>query len=193
EPRKLRQEESMADAGTKLTPQQKIEMARKAIDGISRGDVNPERFSGDAVMRGSLMGEVRGRDAVVAALKKMPTMFEEFRQAPHAILADNDHIVALINLKVKSGGKTIEAQQVLQPPTQAAAPTELASSAAGWSAAGGAVRPALPADIQKAQKRVRQAWQFIAFIGALSVVAGTVAELGNIDLLQNYFDWYSVA
>jgi len=103
----------MADAGTKLTPQQKIEMARKAIDGISRGDVNPERFSGDAVMRGSLMGEVRGRDAVVAALKKMPTMFEEFRQEPHAILADNDHIVALINLKVKSGGKTIEAQQVL--------------------------------------------------------------------------------
>ena len=103
----------MADAGTKLTPQQKIEMARKAIDGISRGDVNPERFSGDAVMRGSLMGEVRGRDAVVAALKKMPTMFEEFRQAPHAILADNDHIVALINLKVKSGGNTIEAQQVL--------------------------------------------------------------------------------
>jgi len=103
----------MADAGTKLTPQQKIEMARKAIDGISRGDVNPERFSRDAVMRGSLMGEVRGRDAVVAALKKMPTMFEEFRQEPHAILADNDHIVALINLKVKSGGKTIEAQQVL--------------------------------------------------------------------------------
>ena len=83
--------------------------------------------------------------------------------------------------------------QVWQPPTQASAPTELASSAASWSAAGGAVRPALPADIQKAQKRVRQAWQFIAFIGALSVIAGTVAELGNIDLLQNYFDWYSVA
>ena len=74
--------------------------------------------------------------------------------------------------------------QVWQPPTQASAPTELASSAASWSAAGGAVRPALPADIQKAQKRVRQAWQFIAFIGALSVIAGMVAELGNIDLLQ---------
>jgi len=55
------------------------------------------------------------------------------------------------------------------------------------------VRPALPAEVQKAQKRVRHAWQFIAFIGALSVVAGAVAELANIDLLQNYFDWYSVA
>ena len=103
----------MAQSGTKLTPPQKIEMARKAIEAGSRGDVNPEGFSPDAVMRGSLVGEARGRDAVVAALKKMPTMFEEFRQEPHAILADNDHIVALINLKVKSGGKTIEAQQVL--------------------------------------------------------------------------------
>jgi len=103
----------MADAGTKLTPQQKIEMARKAIEGTSRGEVNPEGFSGNAVMRGSLMGEIRGRDAVVAALKKVPAMFEEFRQEPHAILADNEHVVALINLKVKSRGKTVEAQQVM--------------------------------------------------------------------------------
>ena len=103
----------MADAGTKLTPQQKIEMARKAIEGTSRGEVNPEGFAREAVMRGSLMGEIKGRDGVVAALKKIPTMFEEFRQQPHAILADNDHVVALINLKVKSGGKTVEAQQVM--------------------------------------------------------------------------------
>src|SRR6184192_3267299 len=103
----------MAQSGTKLTPPQKIEMARKAIEAGSRGDVSPEGFSQDAVMRGSLVGEARGRDAVVAALKKIPTMFEEFRQQPHAILADNDHVVALINLKVKSGGQTIEAQQVL--------------------------------------------------------------------------------
>ena len=97
----------MAEARTKLTPQQKIEMARKALDEGSRGNVNPEGFARDAVMRGSLVPEVRGRDAVVAALKKAPTMFEEFRQEPHAILADNDHVVALINLKVKSRGRTI--------------------------------------------------------------------------------------
>ena len=83
--------------------------------------------------------------------------------------------------------------QVWQPPTQAPAPTELASSAASWATSGGAVGSAFPADIQKAQKRVRRVWQFITFIGALSVVAGTVAELGNVDLLQSYFDWYSVA
>ena len=103
----------MADAGTKLTPQQKIEMARKALEDGNRGNVNPEGFAPNAVMRGSLVPEVRGRDAVVAALKKAPTMFEEFHQEAHAILADNDHVVALINLRVKARGKTVEAQQVL--------------------------------------------------------------------------------
>lgn len=80
----------MADAGTKLTPQQKIEMARKALEDGNRGNVNPEGFAPNAVMRGSLVPEVRGRDAVVAALKKAPTMFEEFHREAHAILADND-------------------------------------------------------------------------------------------------------
>ena len=91
-------------------------------------------------------------------------------------------------------GAVAPAQQppVWQPPPQVSDPTELASAAAGWAATGGAMRPALPADIEKAQKRVRHAWQFIAFIGALSIVLGAVAELGNIDLLQSYFDWYSV-
>ena len=91
-------------------------------------------------------------------------------------------------------GAIAPAQQPLmwQPPPQAAPPSELASPAASWAAASGAAPPALPTDIQKAQKRVRHAWQFIAFIGALSVVLGTVAELGNIDLLQNYVDWYAV-
>ena len=103
----------MADAGTKLTPQQKIEMARKALEDGNRGNVNPEGFAPNAVMRGSLVPEVRGRDAVVAALKKAPTMVEEFHQEAHAILADNDHVVALINRRVKARGKTVEAQQVL--------------------------------------------------------------------------------
>jgi hypothetical protein len=103
----------MAEARTRLTPQQKIEMARKALADGNRGEVNPEGFAPDAVMRGSLVPEVRGRDAVVAALKKAPSIFEEFRQEPHAILADNDHVVALINLTVKSRGKTVRGQQVL--------------------------------------------------------------------------------
>lgn len=104
----------MAEAQTKMTPQQKIEMARKALEGGSRGEVNPQGFAEDAVMRGSLVPEVRGRAAVAAALNEVPKKFDEFRQEPHAILADNDHVVALINLTVKpKGGQRVQAQQVM--------------------------------------------------------------------------------
>src|SRR5690349_15504975 len=103
----------MAEARIKLTPQEKIEMARKALADARQGKVSPEGFAPDAVLHGSLVPEARGRDAVVAALKKGPSSFEEFLQEPHAILADNDHVVALINLKVKTKGRTIEGQQVL--------------------------------------------------------------------------------
>jgi SnoaL-like protein len=103
----------MADARTTLTPQQKIEIARKALDEANQGKVNPEGFAPNAVMHGSLVPEVRGRDAVVAALKQARSNFDEFRQEPHAILADNDHVVALINLKVKTRRRTVEGQQVL--------------------------------------------------------------------------------
>jgi hypothetical protein len=103
----------MADARTKLTPQQKIEIARKALADANQGKVSPEGFAPNAVIRGSLVPEVRGRDAVVAALKKAPSNFEEFRQEPHAILADDEHVVALINLKVKTNGRTVEGKQVL--------------------------------------------------------------------------------
>lgn len=103
----------MADTHTKLTPAQKVEMARKAIEAGNRGEVNPEGFAPDVVLRGSLAGELRGRDAVVAALKGQRGAFDEFRQEPHAILADADHVVALINLKIKKHGQVIDAQQVL--------------------------------------------------------------------------------
>jgi len=56
----------------------------------------------------------------------------------------------------------------------------------------GATPPApVSATLRKAQKAIRSAWQFIAFIGALAVVAGTVAELGNISFLLTYLDWYT--
>jgi hypothetical protein len=62
------------------------------------------------------------------------------------------------------------------------------------SSMGQAAGPLLagPQELQKAQKSIRSAWQFIAFIGALSVVVGAVAELGNINFLLTYFDWYTV-
>src|SRR5256885_6789864 len=89
-------------------------------------------------------------------------------------------------------GAVAPAQQAWTPPKESAAPQELSSSAASWAAASGAARAALPADLKKAEKKVRDAWQFIAAIGVLNIGAGVLAEAANITPLLNYFDWFSV-
>jgi hypothetical protein len=89
-------------------------------------------------------------------------------------------------------GAVAPAQPVWTAPKEAAGPQELSSSAASWAAAAGAARPALPADLKKAEKKVREAWQFIAAIGVLNIGVGLLAELGGITALLNYFDWFSV-
>lgn len=86
----------------------------------------------------------------------------------------------------------VQQPQVWQAPLNAAGPTELASSAASWAAAAGAARPALPTDLKKAEKKVREAWQFIAAIGLLNIGIGILAEAASITVLLNYFDWFSV-
>jgi len=103
----------MAEAKTTLTPAQKVEKARKALEDLNRGEVNPEAFAEDAVLHGVLVGDLRGRDAIVSALEKQRASYDEFRQEPHAILADEDHTVALVNVTMRRGGQEIKAQQVL--------------------------------------------------------------------------------
>ena len=89
-------------------------------------------------------------------------------------------------------GAVAPAQQAWTPPKEAAAPQELSSSAASWAAASGAARPALPTDLKKAEKKVRDAWQFIAAIGLLNIGVGILAEAAGITALLNYFDWFPV-
>jgi hypothetical protein len=89
-------------------------------------------------------------------------------------------------------GAVAPAQQAWTPPKEAAAPHELSSTAASWAALPGAARPVLATDLTKAEKKVREAWQFIAAIGVINIVLGIVAEASGITVLLNYFDWFSV-
>jgi hypothetical protein len=89
-------------------------------------------------------------------------------------------------------GAVAPAPQAWTVPKDAAAPQELSSSAASWASTSGAARAALPADLKKAEKKVRDAWHLIAAIGVLNIGAGTLAEAANIAPLLNYFDWFSV-
>lgn len=102
----------MAEAQTKLTPQEKIELARKAYDEINRGNPEAGDFAPDAVWHSVIWGEVKGADAIRATQRKQRDAFDDVKLEPHAILADDDHVVALLNLTIRSKGQTIEQKLV---------------------------------------------------------------------------------
>ncbi|GAC1479155.1 MAG: hypothetical protein PVSMB9_02420 [Candidatus Dormibacteria bacterium] len=79
-----------------------------------------------------------------------------------------------------------------QPPKDAAAPGELASSAASW-AGGYQGRPTAPLELEKARKQVRRAASYFAFIGGLSAGLGICAELFDWTAVLALFNWFSVA
>ena len=103
----------MAETGTKLTAAQKIEKARKALDDLNRRDVDPETYSPDAKFHGFLLGDLTGRDAIVSGLKKM-SQTDDFRGLEtHDVLANDEHVVALITLKARRNGEDVDARQAL--------------------------------------------------------------------------------
>ncbi|HEY9288790.1 MAG TPA: nuclear transport factor 2 family protein [Candidatus Dormibacteraeota bacterium] len=103
----------MAETGTKLTAAQKIEKARKALDDLNRREVDPETYSPDAEFHGFLLGELKGRDAIVSGLKKM-SQTDDFRGLEtHDVLANDEHVIALITLKARRNGEDVDARQAL--------------------------------------------------------------------------------
>ena len=82
--------------------------------------------------------------------------------------------------------------QAWQAPKDAAGPAELASSAGTWSASPGASRPLLPADVQKAEKEVKKAWHWLAFVGSMYIILGMATALGYMHDLSGLFGWWAV-
>jgi len=85
-------------------------------------------------------------------------------------------------------GAVAPAQQVWTPPKEAAGAAELASSAASWVTAPGAIRKT---DLDKATKGMRRAFRIYAIIGVINLAIGLLAELADLTALQNLFNWYS--
>jgi hypothetical protein len=81
---------------------------------------------------------------------------------------------------------------VWQAPKEAAGPAELTSSAASWAAVPGATRPTSPTEIQKAEKHVRSAWHWLAFVGSMYIILGLATALGYMDDLSGLFGWWAV-
>ena len=108
----------MAEAGTKLSLEQKIQAVRDAFDAFQRGDLKgvADSFSEDIVWHGrgstKFGGDFKGREAVTGMIAQYPQDFQDVKQDIHDILATDRHVVALVNSSSKRNGKSYNDQNV---------------------------------------------------------------------------------
>src|SRR5438045_9600062 len=107
----------MAEAGTKLSLDQKIQTIRDGFEAFKRGDLKAvaELFTDDAVWHGrgstKFGGDFKGKDAVMGNMAQFAQTFQDIRLDIHDILANDKHVGALVNSAVKRDGKPGPDQQ----------------------------------------------------------------------------------
>jgi len=107
----------MAEAGTKVSLDQKIQVVRDAFAAFSRGDMKAlsDAWTDDFVWhsRGSVFGgDFKGKEAAIGAIARYPQELEDIKLDFHDIVANDKHVVALVNSSFKRSGKTFEDQIV---------------------------------------------------------------------------------
>jgi len=106
----------VAETGTKLSLDQKMQGVRDAFDAFKRGDMKAlsDAWTDDIVWhsRGSTKfgGEFKGKEAVMGVIAQYPQEFQDIRLDIHDMLASDKHVVALVNSSSKRNGKTYEDQ-----------------------------------------------------------------------------------
>jgi uncharacterized protein len=107
----------MAEAGTKLSIDQRIQTVRSGFEAFKRGDLKAvgELFTDDAVWHGrgstKFGGDFKGREAIMGDMAQFAQTFQDIQLDIHDILANEQHVVALVNSSVKRNGKTYEDHQ----------------------------------------------------------------------------------
>ena len=101
----------MADAGVKLSAQEKVAKARAAYGAINRGEAGGD-FTDDAVWHSMNFGEVKGVQAIKAAQRRQGEMFDSLHLDVHDILISDAHVVSLMTLKTNKGGQPAEQKLV---------------------------------------------------------------------------------
>jgi ketosteroid isomerase-like protein len=117
EPEGAQRRAQMAEAGTKLSLDQKIQVVRDAFAAFSRGDMKAlsDAWTDDFVWhsRGSVFGgDFKGKEAAIGAIARYPQELEDIKLDFHDIVANDKHVVALVNSSFKRSGKTFEDQIV---------------------------------------------------------------------------------
>ena len=108
----------MADAGTKLTIEQKIKKVRELYAAFSSGDLPTiaTGFADDIEWHfpGSTKyaGDYKGKQVVMARLALPMQDFEEFKLDLHDVLGSSEHVVALISSTMGRKGRTFHDREV---------------------------------------------------------------------------------
>jgi ketosteroid isomerase-like protein len=107
----------MAEAGTKLSLEQRIQPVRNGFDAFTRGDMQAvsEQFTDDAVWHGTgttrLGGDHRGKQAVIANIVDFAQSYQDIKMDLHDIVANEQHVVALVTTSVSRSGKSYKSQE----------------------------------------------------------------------------------
>jgi uncharacterized protein len=107
----------MAEAGTKLSLEQRIQPVRNGFDAFTRGDMQAvsEQFTDDAVWHGTgttrLGGDHRGKQAVIANILDFAQSYQDINMDLHDIVANEQHVVALVTTSVSRNGKSYKSQE----------------------------------------------------------------------------------
>jgi ketosteroid isomerase-like protein len=107
----------MAEAGLKLSLDQKIQVVRDAFNAFERGDMKAltDSWTDDFVWhgRGSVFGgDFKGKDAAIGAIARYPQELQDIKLDYHDFVANDRHVVALVNSSFKRNGKTYQDQIV---------------------------------------------------------------------------------
>jgi ketosteroid isomerase-like protein len=95
------------------------DLVRKGFAAFASGDMAAmdALFSDDAVWHSSgksmMAGTFEGKEAVFANFGRFASEVESFNQDLHAVLADDDHAVALVDVTMTRKGNTVTLQQVI--------------------------------------------------------------------------------
>lgn len=95
------------------------DLVRKGFEAFAAGDMATmdQLIADDAIWhtsgRNPLAGDYKGKEAIFENWARLRQETEAFQQDMHAILADDDHVVALVDVTAARGGKTLKGQQVL--------------------------------------------------------------------------------
>jgi len=108
----------MAETGTKLNVDQKIERVRRAFDAFGRGDLQTvgDSFTEDAVWHGrgstKFGKDFKGKQATLANIMEYAQTYQDIKQDVHDILGNDNHVAALVTATVTRNGKTYQDHQV---------------------------------------------------------------------------------